>query len=360
MKKRWLGVLMIAAMSVMLAACGGGSGETAGSSAAAENSEVAENSEDQVKIVYILAGGKMGDQAENDNIYSGITKYAEEVGAYSEYFELAEMQDFDNVARSYCEDGYDLIIGNPQTSEFINPVAADYPEIKFVCVEGTIPAETDNVMNVRTSVAEGAFVSGAFAALMNEEINGSKEVGFVGGVRNPNLDRAVYGFTAGAKYVGGDCTTVYVGNFTDAAKSKELATQLFSGNARIIQAWAGGANTGIFEAAEAMGEGYYSMGGANGQFDLSESIVASQVKDMNNVMYNICKMAFGDNWQAGDIEFGLDIDAVGVRYAPDGRDAVIPQEIKDQVDELKQKVIAGEIVPPATEDQMAEFEATLQ
>ena len=357
MKKRWIGLVLAAAMSISLAACGGSSEDASAGASAEAGAENAEVSEDAVQIVYIIAGSKMGDQAENDNVFAGISKYAEETGASCEYFELAEMQDFDSVARSYCDNGFDLVVGNPSTSEFINPVAADYPEVRFVCVEGTTPAETDNVMNVKTSIQEAAFVTGAFAALMNEELGGSKTIGFVGGVRNPNLERAQYGYTAGAQYVGGDCTTVYVGNFTDAAKSKELATQLFSGDTRIVQAWAGSANTGVFEAAESMGDGYYAMGGAGGQFDMSDSIIASQVKDISAVIYNACNMAFGDGWKAGENELGLEEEAVDLKYAPDGRDEIVPQEIKDQIDEIRQKIISGEIVPPSTEEEMAEFQA---
>ena len=355
MKKRWIRLAVAAAVSLMLAACGGSSNE------ASQTEAVASGNSDETKyIVFVLAGGKLGDQAEMDNTWSGIQKYVEETGAKSEYFELSEMQDFDNVVRSYCDNGADLVITTSQVSEFVPAVAADYPDVRFALIEGTAQADTDNVLNLRCSVSEGAFAAGAFAALMNEELTGSKEVGFVGGVRNPNLERTQYGFAAGAKYVGGNSTSVYVGNFSDAAKAKELTTQMFSGDTRIVQAWAGGANTGVFEAAESMGEGYYTMGAANGQFEMSDSIIASSVKDIETLIYNTCVWAFGDEWKSGTLDAGLDMDAVGVKYAPDGRDAVIPQEIKDQVEEIKQKIIAGEIVPPSTEEEMAEFEASLQ
>jgi len=366
---------LITALSLgLLTACGSGAttpttavgnqGTTTAAGTVAEGktegtAETAEPKSD-AKILYMVASGKMGDQAANDAIYSGIEKYCQETGAECTYFELAEAKDFDNTARTYCDKGYDLMISISNAAiDFLPEVARDYPEVKFGIIEGQVEG-FDNVLNVRTDINNAGFLCGAFAVLMTEHLNGKKEVAFIGGVRNPDLDRSQFGFAAGAKYVGGNSTPIFIGNFTDAAKGKELTTQLFSGDVRIVQAWAGGANTGVFEAAQNMGEGYYAMGGVNGQFHVSDAIIASQVKNTDNIAYAICQDTFNGNWKGGTIVMGLNEEAVGIKYAPDGRDAVVPQEIKDQVEELRQKLIAGEITAPATEDEYNEFLKTIQ
>lgn len=347
MKKLIAIVTMVSMLA--LAACGGGEKAPAVSDGGGD------------KILFVIAGGKLGDQAANDASWSGIQKYCEETGAECSAFEMAELQDFDSTVRAYCDKGFNLVICNSsQVSEFVPQVAESYPDVKFVVSEGTSGDGLDNLLNIRFRIAEAGFVSGAFAALMNQEINGKMETAFIGGVRNPDLDRAQYGFAAGAKYVGGNSTPVFVGNFTDAAKAKELSTQLFSGDVRIMQAWAGGANTGIFEAAKSMGEGYYTMGGATGQFHMSDSIIASLVKNTNIAMYDACKMALGGEWKSGTIGLGLAEESVGIKYAPDGRDEPVPQEIKDKVEEIRKKIIAGEIKVPSTEEEYAEFEAALK
>lgn len=355
MKKLIAMVTMVSMLA--LTACGGQAAAPAGQTA-----KEAEEGGGGAKILYLLApGGKLGDQAANDAQWEGIQKYAKEAGAECSFFELAELQDFDSTVRSYCDKGYDLVVCNvAQVSEFVPAVAEAYPDVKFIVGEGSTEASTGNLMNIRYRVAEAGFVSGAFAALMNQHLNGKAETAFIGGSRNPDLDRSQFGFAAGAKYVGGNSTAVYVGNFTDAAKSKELAIQLYSGDVRIMQAWAGGANTGVFEAAKSMGEGYYTMGGATGQFHMSDSIIASQVKNSDVATYDACKMALGGEWQSGTINLGMSDNAVGIKYAPDGRDEPIPQEIKDQVEEIRQKVISGEIVPPTTEEEYAAFIAELE
>lgn len=351
MKKILLAVLM--ASMVVLTACSGEKSST-------KETPQKENEENQHKVVYIIQGGKLGDQAENDAVWSGVQKYAEETGIECAAFELAELQDFESTARSYCDKGFDLIICTNTVEEFVEGIAQDYPEACFVVKEGKLETDLDNILNVRTKIQEAGFVSGAFAALFNKELTGKAETAFIGGVRNPDLDRARYGFAAGAKYVGGNSTDLFVGSFTDAAKAKELATQLYSDDVRIMQAWSGGANTGIFEAAKNMGENYYAMGGATGQFHMSEKIVASQVKNSDVTYYNVCKNVYNNEWEAGTLLLGLEENAVGIKYAPDGRDAVIPQEIKDRVEELKEKVISGEIIPPSTEEEYNEFLQEIQ
>ena len=94
---------------------------------------------------------------------------------------------------------------------------------------------------------------------MNQESGGPLKAAFVGGVRNPALERAQYGFTAGAEYVGGTGTAVYVGSFTDVAKGKEIAMQMYQDDMKLIQAYAGGAGMGVYQAAESLPEGEYTV-----------------------------------------------------------------------------------------------------
>lgn len=353
--KKLLSMLLAVTMFATLAVgCGKNDDpkETEGTTKVTESGTV---SEDAKEIVFFLVSGKLGDKGLNDTIDEGIKKYVAETNANYSTYELAELQDFVPSISTYCEKGVDLIVLNSASaSEFTPEVAEMYPDVKFVIFEGTVDG-IDNVQSLNTAAADAGFVCGAFAALMNKELTGNATAGFIGGIRNPDLDRSQYGFMAGADYVGGEVTAVYVGNWSDAAKGKELATQLFSQGINIVQAFAGGANTGVFEAAKNMGDDYFAMGGATGQFDMSEKIFASMVKNTDVMAYDVCKEVFEGNFESGIKVVGLKENAVGIKYAPDGRDAVIPQSIKDKVEEIRQKVIDGEIVTPNTEDEYNEY-----
>ena len=51
---------------------------------------------------------------------------------------------------------------------------------------------------------------------------------------------------------------------------------------------------------------------------------------------------------------GLADGATGIRISPNIGD-LIPQEILDAMDEIEQKLISGEIVPPTTEEELASY-----
>ena len=189
---------------------------------------------------------------------------------------------------------------------------------------------------------------------MNQELGGGNKAAFIGGMRNPDLERSQYGFTAGAEYVGGEAIVVYVGNFTDVAKGKEIALQLYNNGMKLVQAFAGGAGMGVYQAAESVGEGVYAIGGAAGQFNLSDSIVASQVKLTGNPIYDVCMEFYEGGLEGGIRQFGLKEGAVGIKYNPLHEEEV-PGDIKTQLEEIQGKIVSGEIVPPSNEDSFHAF-----
>lgn len=111
---------------------------------------------------------------------------------------------------------------------------------------------------------------------------------------------------------------------------------------------------GVYQAAESMGDGVYAIGGAAGQFNLSDSIMASQVKLTGNPIYDSC-MEFYDGGLAGGIQrFGLKENAVGIKYNPLHQEKV-PEGIVKQMEEIQEKIVKGEIAPPSTEDEYKTF-----
>lgn len=334
----------------LLAGCGGdtGSGSVSGPSSTGGEAPLR---------VGVLFDGQLGDNAANDDTYEGMLQFAEETGAELTTIEVTEMQDHEINARNFAEEGYPLVVvGNAQPSDLIAQVAEEYPDTHFIIVEGTVE-NMPNVTCLRTRIGEAAFLTGAFNVLMNQELNGEAKGAFVGGVRNPNLERSQYGFTAGCEYVGGECSVVYVGNFTDVAKAKEITLQLYGDGLRLVQAFAGGAGMGVYQAAESMGDGYWALGAASGQFDLSDSIIASQVKNMGVMLYNACMKYLDGTLESGIIEVGLEDGSVGIKYNPLNQDQ-IPQEILDRVAELEAQLLDGTLVAPATEEEYQDFAQT--
>ena len=309
------------------------------------------------KIFLIVTGGTLGDQAANDASYEGLKQFSETTGATFDYVELSEVADIETTVRTMAAEGYNMFYFNaPDGSDMMDVLCPDYPEIRFVMNNGT-NNNWGNLTNTKPDVASSGFLCGIFATLMNEYLTGEKVCGYIGGVRNPNLERVRYGMQAAAELLGGTLNAAYVGNFTDAAAAKEIAQQMQSSGIHVLQAWAGGCNKGVFEAAETAGEGYYSLGAATGQFHMSDTIIASNAENRTEAIMEICKAAVNGTLEGGEYVLSVANGGIDCKFAPDERADLIPQEIKDAVEEYRQKLISGELFAPKTEEEYNDFVA---
>jgi len=305
-----------------------------------------------LKIAYLTQ--RLGDNASSDAYYSGVERFMAETGVEVTVVEPGELQDYEVNARLFCQEGYDLIVCPFSTpGELLVALAQEFPDTHFYIYDMEIEDMT-NVSGSRARHYEAGFLTGVFNVLMSQELGGEARSAFVGAVRDPNIERSQYAFMAGSEYVGGQCTSVYVGSFADLAKGKEIALQLYQDGHRFVQAFAGGSGLGVYQAAEAMPEGYYALGAANGQFNVSERIIASMAVNMGEITYTVLD-AFGKGTlEPGFKSLGYVDNIVSILYAP-GSEDLIPQSIKDQISELESKIISGEIVPPTTEEEYNAF-----
>src|ERR1044072_8778462 len=102
--------------------------------------------------------------------------------------------------RQLADGGYNPIIAvGFAHSESVGKVAQDYPEVHFALIDSfTEGTDTgDNIANLTFAENEGSFLVGAAAALKSK----TKNVGFVGGVNTPLIQKFEAGYTAGAHAV---------------------------------------------------------------------------------------------------------------------------------------------------------------
>ena len=331
--------------------------ETTDTEAANTEQTAADTNASGLKIFLIVTGGTLGDQAANDAIYDGLKQFSDSTGATFDYVELSEVSDVESTVHTMAADGYNLFYFNsPDAADMMDTLCPAYPELRFIMNNGT-NENWDNLTNMKPDVASSGFLCGIFATLMNEYLTGEKTCGYIGGVRNPNLERVRYSMQAAAELLGGTLNAAYVGNFNDAAAAKEIAQQMQTAGVHVIQAWAGGCNKGVFEAAETAGEGYYSMGGATGQFHMSDTIIASNAENRTEAVMAVCQAAADGTLQGGDWVMDVANGGIDCKFAPDARADVIPQEVKDAVEEYRQKLISGELFAPKTEEEYNDFVA---
>lgn len=363
--KKLLAAVLTVTMSVSLAACGAPAQENKSQEPAENQAENMDKTETEAasgteegaagdyKIAYLT--DRLGDNSVNDAFYSGAERFMEETGVEITTLEHTSLQDYEINARALCQEGYDLIVYPFSTAaEILLPLAEEFPDTHFY-IQNT-QSDLPNVTSYRFMNHESAFLTGAFSVLMNQELGGEAKSAFIGGMRNPTLEQAQFSFEAGSRYVEGEPTVVYVGSFTDIAKGKEVASQLYQDGYHLIQAYAGGAGTGVFQAAESMPEGYWALGEADGQFGLSERIVASMVANMGDLTYGVITDFTKGTLESGLKAVGYADGAVKIGYAP-AHEAEIPQTVKDKIKELEELVVSGQIVPPTTQEEYDAFAA---
>jgi len=306
----------------------------------------------------MVAAGVFGDQGMNDALLQGMTMFTEATGIEVTSVEISEFSDHAINARNFAQQGYDLILMGGPVSEIIPEIAAEYPNTHFLLNKGTV-ADIDNVTSVQFDEAGGGFLSGAFAVLMSKEMGVEPKVGWVGGERIPDLEKARYAFSSAVEYMGGTCDVVYVGSFVDIAKGKEIAMQMYNDGSFFVQAYAGGASSGVYQAAEAMADGKYALGCATGQFHMAPTrILASSV-----VLYHEYFSAMLSEYvETGAMESGIFVANVstggtGLRFSPEIGDE-IPASVLEEINALEAKIVSGELVVPTNEEQYNELIAS--
>lgn len=115
----------------------------------------------------------------------------------------------------------------------------------------------------------------------------------------------------------------------------------------------------MYQAVEGLEEGKYAMGAATGQFELSpDRIIASHIIKTDEYFATVCQQFTEGQLPSGIVKAGLADGATGIRLSPNIGD-LVPQEILDAMEEIEQKLISGEIVPPTTEEELANYLAEI-
>ncbi len=304
---------------------------------------------DLLQFGYITNPTGLGDQAFNDAVYAGLQQAQEEFDIELTVFEPSDVAQIETGMRTLARNGNEVIFaGDSSLSDAVEVISKEFPETIFVIVDGNLP-ELENVVSLQFKEQENAFLVGAFAARM---INEGEKIGFVGGMDIPIIEKFRSGFVLGALEAGmstNDILVSYTGVFNDPQLGKQTAEAQNEAGATIIFTAAGACNLGVFTSAEELS--FYSLGAATGQFNVSNSIIASHIKSVDTLMYRLSK----EYIETGSLETGVRVNGlaeggVDFRYSPfnDENGVDIPQEVKDYIEELREKIIAGDIVVPET------------
>ncbi|MHA6345532.1 BMP family lipoprotein [Roseivivax sp. CAU 1761] len=292
-------------------------------------------------LIYDL-GGKF-DKSFNEAAYNGAQRWAEETGGSFRDIELQSEAQREQALRRFAEAGFNPVI----TAGFsmatpIDNIAADYPDTKFVTIDGFIdPEKHGNVKSVLFAEEQGSYLVGMLAALASE----TGTVSFIGGMDIPLIRAFACGYAQGAQAVNPDIEVI--SNMTgttpaawnDPVKGSELTKAQIGQGSDVVFAAAGGTGIGVLQTAA--DEGILSIGVDSNQNHLHPgSVLTSMLKRVDVAVFDA--MTAGADLETGVERLTLAEEGVGYALDEHNRD-LISEEMQAQVDEAREKIIAGEI-----------------
>lgn len=315
-----------------------------------------------LKVAMVTDEGGVHDQSFNQSAWEGLQRAQEELGVEVSYQESQQDADFAPNFETLLDAGNDLIWGvGFKLADAVLDAALANPDQKYAIVDHSYGDDTpDNVVGVMFMQEQPSFLVGYIAGKMTE----TNKVGFVGGIAGDIIWAFDYGYQAGVQYAAHELgkeieiLNQYAESFSDVAKGKAITQQMYQQGADIVFHAAGDVGTGVIEAAKEQGK--WAIGVDRDQNYLApDNVLTSAMKRVDVGVYNVVKDLVEGKFPGGQtITYGL-ADGGAVDIAPTSNKHV-PQEILDEVEELKQKIIDGEIVVPYNQETFEEFMNTLK
>ena len=330
MKKRLLSLLAISAITVTLfAGCGSSSSTGSGSTA---------SKEEKIKVGMVTDSGTIDDKSFNQGTWEGLEKTKTELGTETKYLKPNGQTEADYLKEigNLYDSGFKFIAApgfNFQTA--IYKAQDKYKDAKFVLIDGTpndgAEKPTDkigeNTVSILFAEHQSGFVAGVATAMQLKE----GELGFIGGMEIPAVQKFNWGFQQGVAYANEKLGTkmslkadniIYQGTFNDTAAGQQLAAQMYDRGVKAIFCAAGGVGSGAIveaKARAAAGKAVWVIGVDKDQYDEGVGadgksiILTSAIKKVDSASYNMVKALKEGTFPGGkQLTFDITKDAVGI------------------------------------------------
>jgi basic membrane protein A and related proteins len=351
-------VLLLVALVLAVAAVGcGGDDETAEPPAATGGTDTGgEPAEEPISVGMVSDTGGINDRGFNEFSINGFERAQEELGVEGRVYVSESADDYLPNLTAAVDDGHDIVIAigfliQPNVVE----VATEATDVSFAGVdqfygaepdcggEGQAPCALPNILGLQFPSEEAGYLAGIVAAMMSE----SGTVSTVGGIKIPPVDNWIAGFRQGAKDTNPDIKLLnaYSQTFVDQAKCKEIALDQIAQGSDLVFQVAGDCGLGALDAA--CEEGVFAIGVDADQSSQGDCVITSALKPLELAVFETIKAQQEGTFEGGTNRF------FGVEEFPDAELLApftddVPQEVQDAVAEAQEKLISGEIDPPAT------------
>ena len=303
--------------------------------------------DDEFKIGLITDVGGVNDGSFNQSAWEGLEEAGEELGVEVNYLESATDADYQPNMETFVDEDYDLIISvGYMLADATREAAEANPDTKFAIIDDS-SIDLPNVTSLMFKAEQASYLVGYVAGLTTKTNN----IGFVVGMTNETMNQFGYGYCAGAIDANPDITVQQfnANSFADSATGKTMANTAITNGADIVFQAAGATGLGVIEACQEAG--VYAIGVDSDQSSIApKTVLTSAMKRVDNAVYDAVQELIDDKLEGGVQTF--DLAAGGVDIAP-SQDLISDDVIK-AVDEVKEKIISGDVVIPDNKD---DFEA---
>lgn len=288
--------------------------------------------------VSMLLPGNIADKGFMEAGYNGLLKIQDEFGAKISYIDGIKPEPalLAEALRRLAADAPDMIIAHGgQNNQAASEVAAEFPDIAFVVVQGNVTG--DNLSSYEVLQEESAWLAGAAAGLMTE----SNVVGHISGIRvTPGL-KGRGGFYNGLMHTNPDAKflTIFAGDQDDNDLSRRVAQAELDQGADFIFTMLNAGRQGAIDAMR--GTNARQFGNVIDWTAIEPEVFAgSAIANVSIPSVEAVRDFVEGDWKPGTVKaIGLENPEAAALILGDG----VPDDVKRQIDSLRQQIVDGAI-----------------
>jgi Uncharacterized ABC-type transport system, periplasmic component/surface lipoprotein len=317
----------------------------------------------KLRVGMVTDSGTIDDKSFNQGTWEGVVRAGKDLKLETKYLKPSGTTEADYIKEidNLYDAGFNMVVCPGFKFETAIFQSQDkHKDTKFVIIDGTPhsgdykPVVKSNTVSIFFAEHESGFLGGVATALQLK----SGDVGFIGGMEIPAVQKYNWGFQQGVQYANQNFGTkitmkpenvIYQGSFDNVAAGQQLAAQMFDRGVKAIFCAAGGVGIGGINEAKSRakaGKEVWIIGVdvdqySEGIYDGTKSIIlTSSMKRVDQSAYDMVKAAKNNKFPGGQtLIFNAKNNGVGIpAINPNLR-----KDVQSQVASIFKKLQSGAI-----------------
>jgi basic membrane protein A and related proteins len=331
---------------VLAAGCGGSSKSSSTSTSGSSG-----NSKNASTLVALVSDiGKFNDRSFNQSQKEGLDRAKAELGIQTSELQSNSVSDYvPNLTQAVRKKADLIISAGFLLADATNTVAKANPNLHFAITDYDVTGAPfngrKNVEGLTYAANESGCLVGYLAAEMAKKQGGKQVIGAVGGLKIPPVDIWIAGYQYCAKLFNPKIKVLigYSQDFVASDKCKTVAENQIGQGAQVLFQVAGGCGLGTLKAADE--HHIWGIGVDKDQYNDAKRVLTSGVKRVDTGVFIAAKQVTQGKFKGGgNLLFDLKNGGMDVGKI----NPAVPKAFVDKMNQLKAKIIAGKVKPPAS------------